>query len=65
MDRYCKDCRWFKDANSRVYIDPRCTRLGDEDAKIIRLYVCGVVEARMYEPKPILQPSHQARHLPA
>lgn len=48
----CKDCRHFRDANhSKVYITPRCAVLGDDDARHIRQYVCGIEDARLYEPK--------------
>lgn len=48
----CKNCKHFQDAHySRTYISPICTAHGGDDAGFFRQYVCGVDEARLYQPK--------------
>lgn len=54
----CKDCKHFKDGSGRVYIEPRCTALGDEDARVIRQYVCGITEARLWESRIVENSTH-------
>ena len=47
----CKDCRNFTDAHfSKVYITPICTAHGGDDAMFMRGYICGVEEARLFQP---------------
>lgn len=54
MERCCITCRWFRDAHySKTYISPMCTQRGTDSAVYMRLNVCGVDEARLYEPKEI------------
>lgn len=52
MDRTCVSCRHFTDAHySKTYISPTCQARGQDAAAYMRAYVCGVDEARLYEPK--------------
>lgn len=49
----CITCKHFRDAKySKVYITPRCTVLGDDDAMHMRRKVCGI-DGRLYEPKHV------------
>lgn len=49
----CKDCKHFTDAHySKTYISPICTAHGGDDAGFFRQYVCGVDEARLFQPRP-------------
>lgn len=52
MERFCCNCRWFLDSQMhRTYKTTRCTVRGDDDCAYMRQSVCGVDEARLYEPK--------------
>lgn len=52
MNRYCVQCKWFKDGQlHHTYISPRCTVRGDDDCAYMRSHVCGLDEATLYEPK--------------
>ena len=58
--KLCKDCRHFTDAHySKVYITPICTVHGGDEATFMRGYICGVDEARLYEPKPVTEPARE------
>lgn len=49
----CKDCKHFQDANySRIYISPVCLAHGGDDAAFMRKYLCGIEDARLYQPRP-------------
>lgn len=49
----CKQCKHFQDAHySRTYISPICTAHGGDDASFFRQYICGIEEARLWEPNP-------------
>ena len=49
----CKDCKHFQDGHySRTYISPICTAHGGDDAGFFRQYVCGIDEARLFQPRP-------------
>lgn len=48
----CKDCAHYTDAHySRVYVTPACTQRGQDSAAYMRQHVCGVEEARLYQPR--------------
>lgn len=52
MERFCKDCAHYTDAHfSRVYVTPICTVHGGDDCAYMRHWVCGIEDARLYEPK--------------
>lgn len=52
--KHCCECRHFTDAHySKIYITATCTQRGTDSAVYMRQYVCGVEEARLYEPKEI------------
>jgi len=47
----CKDCRHFTDAKfSRVYVTPICLAHGGDDAMFMRRYICGLDEAKLFQP---------------
>lgn len=49
----CKQCKHFQDAHySRTYISPVCIAHGGDDAVFMRQYICGLDEARLYQPLP-------------
>jgi hypothetical protein len=49
----CIDCKHFTDGRySKVYISPQCNQRGQDSAAYMRQYVCGVDEARLYQPRP-------------
>lgn len=51
--RACKDCKHFQDAcYSRTYIVPICLAHGGDDASFMRKYICGIDEAKLYQPRP-------------
>lgn len=51
MERFCCNCKWFRDAQMhRVYKTPRCSQRGDDDAMYMRQYVCGL-DGTLYEAK--------------
>lgn len=57
MERTCVSCRYFTDGHySRTYISPICIAHGGDEATFMRDYICGIDEARLYEPCE----SHQA-----
>lgn len=49
----CKDCKHFTDGHfSKTYISPTCTVRGTDSAAYMRECICGVDEARLWEPIP-------------
>lgn len=49
--KHCKDCKHFTDAHySKVYVTPICLAHGGDDAMFMRSYICGVDEARLFQP---------------
>ena len=63
MDRCCINCRHFRDAHySKTYIRPQCTQRGTDSAAYMRQYVCGVDEARLYQPRPETHEGTESNH---
>lgn len=53
MDRYCINCAHYADAHySKTYQSPTCTQRGQDSAAYMREFVCGVEEARLFQPRP-------------
>ena len=47
----CVTCKHFRDAHySKVYITPRCTIRGDDDAMWMRSHLCGL-DGEFHQPK--------------
>lgn len=56
----CIDCKHFTDGHySKTYISPTCTQRGQDSAAYMRQYVCGIDDAKLWEPKDEIDP--QAR----
>lgn len=63
MERYCCNCRWFRDAHyHKTYISPQCTQRGTDSAAYMRQYVCGLDEARLYQPRPETHEGTESNH---
>lgn len=61
MERFCYECKWFRDANlDRTYITPQCTQRGTDSAAYMRQHIYGL-DGSLYEPKPI---EHNGRKTP-
>lgn len=63
MERFCCECAHFRDAKMhRTYKTPRCTANGDDDCAYMRNWVCGIDEARLYQPRPETHEGTESNH---
>ena len=59
----CKDCKHFTDGHySKTYISPTCTQRGTDSAAYMREHVCGIDQARLFQPRPETREGTEIEH---